>query len=498
MNKFSTPTKKDFLSVLNKFNVILGNKLALLTKKNFKQLFNELIYDKRFVITISIAFLSIFAHLSTPAFYQDKWVLNKVKKQLENEFDLNFVLSDEIEYSIFPVPSFHLKNIRILDNGNEFGKIDDMVLYLTFSKFLNKEKINIQDIYIQNSKFKIYDQDIKNLADFFKKKINNKKLIIKNSKVFFKNDDDEVYLILDLHETSSNYNEEISRNLLEIKGKVLNNLLTINLSNDPVNSDVDFELKLNEIKKKFLANINYSKKTIEGLISLTQNSNIFQTEIKFNENNLVFNSLEKSNDSFLYKGDITLKPFFANFKINLKEIDFFKFFNNESFFYNVISSNLINNPNINYKLELFSKNIKNHKLLKNLLICMSFEQNKLNFNKSNIIFDNNINIEVNNSEFVNTEKENYFFGEIVINIKDSSKLYKFFQTNKMYRKKINKIDLALKYDFRNKDLFIERLNFDEKTSDKIQNVVNSFNKNNVDRFGRIEIRNFFNELVSQL
>ena len=47
MNKFSTPTKKDFLKFVNKFNIILGNKLALLTKKNFKQVLKELIYDRR-------------------------------------------------------------------------------------------------------------------------------------------------------------------------------------------------------------------------------------------------------------------------------------------------------------------------------------------------------------------------------------------------------------------------------------------------------------------
>ena len=51
MNKFSTPTKKDFLKFVNKFNEVLGDKLALLTKKNFKQAFNDLIYDRRFVIT---------------------------------------------------------------------------------------------------------------------------------------------------------------------------------------------------------------------------------------------------------------------------------------------------------------------------------------------------------------------------------------------------------------------------------------------------------------
>ena len=170
MNKFSTPTKKDFLNILHKFNLILGDKLALLNKKNFKQIFKELIYDRRFVITISITLLSIFAHLSTPAFYQDKWVLSKIKNQLQNQFDIELILPAEVRYSMFPVPSFYLSKVKIVENGNEIGIIDQMKLCLTFSKFLNKDKINIQDIYIKNSKFELYNKDLKNLKTFLKKK----------------------------------------------------------------------------------------------------------------------------------------------------------------------------------------------------------------------------------------------------------------------------------------------------------------------------------------
>ena len=189
MIKFSTPSKKNFLNFLIKFNTILSDKLGLLTKKNFKQIFKDLIYDRRFVITIIITLLSIFAHLSTPAFYQDKWVLSKIKKQLQNEFDIELVLPEEVNYSMFPIPSFYLNNVKVVENGNEIGIIDEMKLCLTFNKFLNKEKINIQDIHIKNSKFEIYNNDFKNLRNFFEKEINHKKLYIRNSNIFFKDDD---------------------------------------------------------------------------------------------------------------------------------------------------------------------------------------------------------------------------------------------------------------------------------------------------------------------
>ena len=223
MNKFSTPTKKDFLNFLNKFNIILSDKLAVLTKKNLKQLFEDLIYDRRFVITILITLISIFAHLSTPAFYQDKWVLSKIKKQLQNEFDIELILPEEVRYSMFPVPSFYLSNIKIAENGGQIGIIEEMKLCLTFSKFLNREKINIQDIHIKNSKFEIYSSDLKNLKNFIKKEINDKALYIRNTNIFLKNDNEVVYLILNLEKSKSFFDKENLKNVINIKGNVFNN-----------------------------------------------------------------------------------------------------------------------------------------------------------------------------------------------------------------------------------------------------------------------------------
>ena len=177
MIKFSTPSKKDFLNFLNKFNTVLSDKLAFLAKKNLKQIFKDLIYDRRFVITIIITLLTIFAHLSTPAFYQDKWVLSKIKKQLQNEFDIELILPEEVSYSMFPIPSFHIKNIEIANGDRRFGKIENMKVNLSYKKFLNKEKINLQNIHIKNSQFEIYNNDLKNLKIFLKKKLMKKNYI---------------------------------------------------------------------------------------------------------------------------------------------------------------------------------------------------------------------------------------------------------------------------------------------------------------------------------
>ena len=498
MNKFSTPTKKDFLKFVNKFNEVLGNKFAVLTKKNFKQAFNDLIYDRRFVITISITLLSIFAHLSTPAFYQDKWVLSKIKKQLQNEFDVELILPEEVRYSMFPIPSFYLNNIKIADNGDEIGIIEEMKLCLTFNKFLNREKINIQDIHIKESKFELYNNDLKNLKNFLNKKINEKKLYIRNSNVFLKNSDDEVYLILTINKTQSYYDKENLNNVVKIDGGIFNNPINLNFTNDPKVKELNFELNLEDIGKKIKTNLNYFNNTIIGELDFLSGSSNYLTKLEFDDNKIYLYSEKKINQDHLYLADIDLNPFYANLVVNLNSIDFFDLIKKDGLFMKIISSNLINNKSLNYELKLNSANLKNHRLLKNLILKLNFQESKLNFDNSTIIFDENVNITLTNTNFASKIEDSFFRGEIIFKIKNSDNLYKFFQTKKKYRKEIKEIKVSFKINLLDNSYFFEKISIDNQSNDQIQNVIKYYNKNNFNIFKRIEIKNLFNEIVSNL
>ena len=498
MNKFSTPTKKDFLKFVNNFNIFFSDKLAVLTKKNFKQLIKDLIYDRRFVITILITLLSIFAHLSTPAFYQDKWVLNKIKKQLQNEFDIELILPEKVTYSMFPIPSFYLSNVKITENGDEIGIIEKMKLCLTFNKFLEKEKINIQDIHIKNSKFELYNDNLKNLKNFLNKKINEKKLYIRNSNVFLKNSDDEVYLILTIDKTQSFYDKENLNNVVKIDGGVFNNPINLNFINDPKAKELNFELNLENIGKKIKTNLNYFNNTIIGELDLLSGSTNYLTKLEFDDDKIYLYSEKKINQNHLYLADIKLNPFYANLDINLNTLDFFDLIKGDSLFMKLILSNLINNKNLNYKINLNSNNLQNHRLLKNLVLNLNFQESKLNFDNSEIIFDENVKIVFKNTEFSSNINNSFFKGEINFKIKNSDNLYKFFQTKKNYRKKISEIKVAFNINLSDNSYSIERISIDNESNDQIQNLIKYYNKNNFNVLKRIEIKNLFNEVVSRL
>ena len=138
MNILSIPIKKKIQNFLVRFNEFFTQNLSNLNIKNFKILSENLFFEKRFVYTIIIVIISIFAHLSTPAFYKNEWVIKKIKKQLEREFEITFQLPEDIEYSMFPRPSFIFQNFT--NDEREFGKIEEMKIGLSFNNSSTKKR----------------------------------------------------------------------------------------------------------------------------------------------------------------------------------------------------------------------------------------------------------------------------------------------------------------------------------------------------------------------
>ena len=74
--------------------------------------------------------------------------------------------------------------LNLFLNERDLAQIELVKVYLTFSKFLDKNKMNIQNVVIKKAKFDFFKEDLKNLVNFFNKKINDKKITILNSKIF--------------------------------------------------------------------------------------------------------------------------------------------------------------------------------------------------------------------------------------------------------------------------------------------------------------------------
>ena len=122
----------------------------------------------------------------------------------------------------------------------------------------------------------------------------------------------------------------------------------------------------------------------------------------------------------------------------------------------------------------------------------------MNFDNSNIKFDESVNISILNSKFVSNDNKIYLSGEILIDVIDDKKLYKYFQTNKKYRKNLNNINLKFTFDYINQNLIVDKIIVNNKATEKIDRLTENYNWEEIKSLRRIEIKKFFNSLAFNL
>ena len=258
------------------------------------------------------------------------------------------------------------------------------------------------------------------------------------------------------------------------------------------------DLEFNKLNKKFVHIIDFSNSNKIGKLSYLDTRKKHDTNYTLNKDVLNFNSDEKIDDGFLYNGNINFNPFSSFLEINLKDINLKNHLNNGSLFIEVLKSNIFANENLNFAIQINSKNIIDHRRLKNLNLNINYENKILNFNKSNLLFGDILQIHLAKSEFKNSNKSQYFVGEFEILINNYSDLYSFFQTKKEHRKEISSINLIAKYDFFKNALSFEKLTFDGVSNENMKYLLKQFNQENKSLKNRIDLRNFFNSIIEEL
>ena len=86
------------------------------------------------------------------------------------------------------------------------------------------------------AKFSIYDKNIDSLKFFFDNEINKKKLTILNSKIFFKDNSDDIYSILNINKSVSYLETETNLNHLRLNGDIFNNPIVLKIKNSTHNA----------------------------------------------------------------------------------------------------------------------------------------------------------------------------------------------------------------------------------------------------------------------
>ena len=448
-------------------------------------------FSKYLITIIAILFIYIF-YLLIPLLYDKNWVHDKIVTTLSAEFNINLSNSFDVSYRILPKPHYLIKDSKIA-----LGEIKVLNVFISHNNFFNKESIKISEVVIEKANFSLLNDNFQKLYKNSKNKFSKKKIKIKDSNIFFKNNLNEVISIIKISNAFLFFDEKNLFNLFDLKGEIFNIPFEFNYQNI-INSQKKIRIKAPDLQ---LEVTNDFFKNDEDLISSGKNnisilSSSINTKYNIKDQIVIFQSdgSRVYNSKIDYNGQLAINPFDLNLKINLYNYKISNLFTPNSIINEFIKSGLLFNKNISVHTLINIESTKKDKIFNKAKIELRVLNGKISFDNS-IFINNNIGlVEVSNSDLFLENDKLILTSDLSIDIKNIDRLFSFLNTGKKLRKDIKNIKLNIIYDFLSNQAELKNIKInDNAVSPQFNNIAEGLidmNSNNLTKSRRL-----LNELI---
>ena len=484
--------------VKNFNNLIIKTIFKVQNKTNNKFVISR--FNKLLITFIGLLFFYLF-YLLIPLLYNNGWVQTNIENKLLNDFKINISTSANISYYILPSPHFLIKDSKILLNDNDKSKsiaeIKDLRVFLNQGNFFDKEKINLKKIVIDGANFSLLKNDFILLNQLSSKHFSDKKIKIKNSSIFFKNDFEDIISIIKIDESILFFDKVKLLNFFNLKGKIFNLPFIFNFKNE-IAYRKNINVSVNDLKLNISNESNkINKNLIKGKNSLSFFNSKIYTEYKVEDKIITF----KSNNSLVnnsrvnYNGVLTMYPFDLDLDIDLNNYKILELFNQNSILGEFIKSGLLHNSNISIRASIISNTNKKNKIFQSSKINFRIKDGLIDFNNTLFINDKIGSLRLDGSNLFFKDDKLTLNTDIFVDIQNLDNLFSFLNTDKLSRKKIKNISINLDYNFMSNEIEFNKVKIDNiKVSNQFLTVLETFNNNSSNNL--IKNRRLLNKLIN--
>ena len=476
--------KKLFLTINNLIESNL-NKLKLI-KHNYKK--GELIKNNRVFFSISAIIILTLTYFFLPTLYDKNIIQSKIKNQVQKKYNIEIQFDEKIRYGLIPKPHFVAKDIKIFNDKKEIAVSNDLKIFISIKKFFSMDNLEVKDLIFTKTDFNIKFEDIHFFYNLLNTQPNENKIVWKKSNLFFKSVDDEVLFLNKIEKGKFFYDSYNLVNVLSAENKIFNTPYKIVIKNDKFNKEINTKFSSKKVRLNIENSLIYDDKEKKGLLDILFINKNTELNYQIKKNSLNFSS----NNSKVLNGSIDFKPFYLQANLNYNGVNTKNLFGDDSIFFNLVRSELFNNPNLNINIKFNIKDITNSNELNNLLLNLTLEQGDIKFSNSKILWKDDLEIKMNDALLSHNENEIILNGNITINAKDINGFYKSYQIQKKFRKKITKIDLDFAYNLNKKKLRLDNIRVDNNTNSKLNKFINDHNSNENKFLNKIILKNFIN------
>ncbi len=482
-----------FFIKFSKFiNNLLEKNLNKLNANNFK---NLLINNKIFlsIVALIILFLS---YLSFPNIYNKEEVASEIKKNLKNKLNLEFNFQENLNYKFLPRPHFTTNNSSINFKEDKITEIKQFKVYVSLENLFSLKKIKLNHVILEEANFNLNKKNYNFFYNLLDSNFNDFKFEILKSNVFYRNLENEVLLINNISNAKYYFDTKEIKNILYANNEIFNLPYSIKIFDDKIEKKIYSKINIESLRLKIDNFTSYDDANYSGLseINLINTKSLFEYQLK---NDLFeFKFFDKlQNPQFAYVGRFNFKPFYSNITGNTNKLDLSPLFSSNAIIKELLKTEILNNKNIDFNLNVAGNNIKEFDDFKNVLLKSKIQEGLVDIDKTKITWKNNIDFEFLNSLIFVKEGKLVLDSNVKININDSNELYQFLLTPKNLRKKISKANVNFTYLFDEKNIKVNNIRIEGKILEKSNYTFEDIllKENNVQN--KIYFKNLLNEVI---
>ncbi len=485
-----------FAKYLNSFNKFINSLLEKnLNKLNFSILRN-LSKNNKIILTFVAVIVVFISYLLIPTFYKQSELSTELKAQLKDNYKLNFNKLGNLNYNIFPRPHFTIFESIIKNNEKEISKVKSLKIYVSIENLFSLKNLEIKKVIVENANFNLNNQNYNYFINILKNDFTNRNLTIKNSNVFYRNNDNEVLFINKILDMEYYYDYKKSQNISYSKNELFNLPYSIELINDDEQNIFFSRLNFNFAKFQIENVLNYNDDPKIGESQFILNKNKSTLKYTTTKNFFEFNLYDKLEDpTFLYEGKFNFFPFYSIFKGNTKKLNLNYFFDTNSILVQLLKTQMLNNKNIDFELKINAKNIFNNFYFKEFIINSKIQDGLIDIDNTSFKWKDFVDFNLTESLIYVKNGELVLDGKLSINIKNYDEIYKYLLTPRNYRNKLKKIDLNFTYNFDQKIANLSDIKIDSKIDLNVNKILNNvfLKKDNLQN--KIYLKNLLNNAI---
>ena len=494
-------SKHNFFAKFFKKTSIFINSLLKkkLNKLNFlfeKDKFLTFLSFKRGFMFLSALIVLTFSYLSIPNFYDTSNLINNIKNQLYKDLNIDFSLSEEFSYNLFPKPNLTFQEIKLLNQDKKFASVDEMKIYISFSNLFASNDIRIKNINLNKVNFDLNKKNYNFFVKLLNSNFSNFNLEIENSKIFYRNIENEVLFINKIDQLKYYYDLKDNKNTFVANNEIFNIPYTVELKNHKDEKKIFTKVNFDFLKLQVKNILSYKQIQKNGLIEFTYNKKKSEGTYQLNNNLFNFNYLSKSLDNdFKYEGIINFIPFFSKISGDIDIINLNKLFNPDTILVQLFKSELLNNKNLNINVIINAEQIIPFRDLNNLVFKIRIEDGLLDISETKFSWLDYVDFQIFDSLLYVRDNNLVLDSNISIDIHNSSEVYKFFQTPRNFRKKINKIKFNFVYNFDQEITNLNNIEIDNLVNPEVNKILDQFISKDTILQNRIYFKSLINEAI---